>query len=283
MRVELVSIDTETIPLDGAWYEPENGPIRGAVLIMHGNQGNFYVGPPRFLPPALTEVGFASLAFNRRGHDILATCRSREPVGGAFQTTQEQVEDNEAAAAWLRARGFPSPAVVGHSHGGLLAARYAAAHPETPALTLLSAAGGGRDATRINSAAGLLLGDRYDEIVERARRLGAEGHGRELIHLPGWWWVISAASLCDRLDQLPDLVAEAPAIRCPTLFLKGQGEPEAAYPSRAFSAACSGPCDVVELPGRDHWYNGCEREVSTAVVEWLARVMTVPSTSPPLR
>jgi pimeloyl-ACP methyl ester carboxylesterase len=270
MRIELVSIPTETVPLDGAWYEPEGGPARGAVLIMHGNQGNFYVGPPRFLPPALAELGFASLAFNRRGHDILGTYRGRDPVGGALQTTREQVEDDDSAAAWLRERGFEAPVVIGHSHGGLLAAQHAARHPETPALVLLSAAGGGRQATRIDSAAGLLLRDRYDEIVERARRLVDEGRGRELILLPGWWWVISAESLCDRLDAIPDLLALAPEIHCPALFLKGQEEPEAAYPARAFAAACSGPCELVELAGCDHWYNGRDQEVADAVAGWLA-------------
>lgn len=278
MRVELVSIETDTLPLDGAWYEPEGRAPTGAVLIMHGNQGNFYVGPPRFLPPALAGAGFASLAFNRRGHDILGTHGGRAPVGGALQTTREQVEDNETAAAWLRARGFSSPWVIGHSHGGLLAARHVASHPETAGLVLLSPAGGGPEATRVNSAAGLLLGDRYDEIARHARRLVSEGRGDELLLLPGWWWVISAASLCDRLDRLPDLVGLAPAVRCPTLLLKGRDEPESAYPVRAFAAACGGPCEVVELTGCDHWYNGREQEVSEAVVDWLAKVASAAPT-----
>lgn len=272
MKAELVSIETDTVPLDGAWYEPEGETANGAVLLMHGNQGNFYVGPPRFLPPALAPAGFASLAFNRRGHDILGTHGGRDPVGGALQTTQEQVDDNETAAAWLRVRGFRSPWVIGHSHGALLAARHVASHPETPGLVLLSPAGGGPDATRLNSAAGLLLGDRYDEIVGDARRLVEEGRGDTLLLLPGWWWLTSAASLCDRLDHIPDLVAMAPAIRCPTLLVKGREEPESAYPVRAFAGACGGPCELVELPRCDHWYNGREQEVSEAVVQWLARV-----------
>lgn len=238
---------------------------------MHGNQGNFYVGPPRFLPPALAEIGFASLAFNRRGHDILGTYRGREPVGGALQTTQEQVDDNRTAAAWLRDRGFPAPAVIGHSNGGLLAVRHVADHPATPALVLLSAAGGGGDATRINSAQGLLLKDRYEELIGEARRMVAEGRGGELMLLPGWWWVISAQSLCDRLDTIPDLVELAPRIACPALFIKGREEPEAAYPARAFAAASGGPCDVLELEDCDHWYTRHEEAVARAVTGWLAQ------------
>ena len=49
MKTTLVSIPTDTIPLDGAWHEPEGGTVRGAVLLFHGNTMNFYTGAPRFL------------------------------------------------------------------------------------------------------------------------------------------------------------------------------------------------------------------------------------------
>ena len=71
MRTELISIATDTLPLDGAFYLPESEPC-GAVILFHGNTMNFYVGAPRFLSPVLTGLGFACLAFNRRGHDILS-------------------------------------------------------------------------------------------------------------------------------------------------------------------------------------------------------------------
>src|SRR5712671_2357864 len=67
MHTELVTIETDTLPLDGALYQPDGGGSTAAVLLFHGNTMNFYVGAPRFLPPALTALGFACLAFNRRG------------------------------------------------------------------------------------------------------------------------------------------------------------------------------------------------------------------------
>ena len=109
MKTTLVSIPTPTIPLDGAWYEPDSetirGTARGAVLLFHGNTMNFYTGAPRFLPPALTDLGFTCLAFNRRGHDILAIRDSRAAEGAAFQTYEEAIEDNRLAAAWLAVKG----------------------------------------------------------------------------------------------------------------------------------------------------------------------------------
>lgn len=273
VRLELVSLPTDTHPLDGVWYRPEPGPARGAALLMHGNQGNFYTGPSRFLPPALARIRLASLAFNRRGHDILTTHGSRAPVGGALQTAAEQVADNRAAAAFLRERGFERPVLIGHSNGGLLAARQAADDPAPAALVLLSAPGGGPQATRVESSAGLLLKDRYEELVAEARRLVAEGRGQQLMLLPGWWWLISAESLCDRLDALPDLIALAPSIRCPVLCLKGRDEPEAVYPARAFAAAAGGRAEVLELDGLDHWYTGREHQVADVVGDWLDRTL----------
>ena len=55
MRTELVSIATDTVPLDGAFHWPEGRPARGGVLLFHGNTMNFYIGAPRWLPPVRRE------------------------------------------------------------------------------------------------------------------------------------------------------------------------------------------------------------------------------------
>src|SRR5919204_1937702 len=120
MYGDLISIRTPTHPLDGIFYEPRHGPVRGAVQIFHGNAMNFYVGPPRFLAQPLVEAGFACLAYNRRGHDTLSTRWSREPEGNAFQTADQAIEDNRLARAWLASRGYERPVVIGHSNGGVV-------------------------------------------------------------------------------------------------------------------------------------------------------------------
>src|SRR5439155_15539662 len=176
MRAELVSIPTETIPLDGLYYAPE-GRAAGAALLCHGNTMDFYVGALRFLPPMLVKLGLACLAFNRRGHDVLSTRNSRAPEGGAFQLAREGIEDNRTAARWLSARGFPAPVVIGHSNGGMLAVRHVADHPETPALVLLSAHMGGKNIMERTSRAGLMARDRVEEFTARAWELVASGRG----------------------------------------------------------------------------------------------------------
>ncbi len=127
--LELISIATDGEPLDGLFYSPKAMPARGAVMVMHGNCQNFYSGAPRFLPPALARLGYACLAYNRRGHDIMVAPHSRDASGGAFQTVKEAIADNRYAAQWLAARGYPAPIVIGHSHGGMLAVQHCADHP----------------------------------------------------------------------------------------------------------------------------------------------------------
>ena len=272
MRTQLVTIPTDTYPLEGALHEPD-GKVTGAVLLFHGNTMNFYVGAPRFLPPALTRLGFACLAFNRRGHDILSIRDSRAAEGAAFQTTAEGIADNRYAAAWLAARGFPRPVIIGHSNGGMLAVQHVADHPQTPALVLLSAHTGGADQVASASGAGLMAGDRLEEITAQARAMVAAGRGRELLLMPGWWYVASAESFLDRMVSMPAILELAPQIKCPVLFIRGDQESADTYPAEKFRTLAAGPCDVAVVPDCDHFYVGCEAAVTEIVSPWLARTI----------
>ena len=206
MRLELVSIETGTYPLDGVFYRPQAGAGKGAILIMHGNCGNFYTGVPRHVAPLLVQLGYAVLAFNRRGHDIMANS-AREPTGGAYQRIHEMIEDNQHAECWLVTQGFERPIVIGHSNGGMLAVKHCAGSASVRALVLLSAHMGGKNLFRTISEAGLMAGKRFDELSARARELVAAGAGSELLQVPGWWWVISAQTFVDYLD-----LCDAPAL-----------------------------------------------------------------------
>ena len=268
MNTSLVSIATDTVSLEGAWYEPAGRPAKNAALLFHGNTMNFYSGAPRFLPPVLAQLGLASLAFNRRGHDILAIRNSRAAEGAAFQTYDEAIADNRYAAQWLQAKGYERPIVIGHSNGGMLAVRHVADHPQTSALVLLSAHCGGKDMLPLSSRAGLLAQDKLPELTARARELVRAGQGRELMLLPGWWYVASAASFLE-LANCPDILELAPQIRCPVLYLRGDKEPRELYPAEEFARRCAGECTVEIVPDCDHFYVGREAAVTATVVNWL--------------
>jgi pimeloyl-ACP methyl ester carboxylesterase len=271
MSTTLVTIPTATVPLDGAWHEPEGGATAGAVLLFHGNTMNFYMGAPRFLPPMLTRLGYACLAFNRRGHDILGIRNSRAAEGAAFQTYSEAIQDNEIAARWVEERGFPNPVVIGHSNGGMLAVRHVAEQPRTPALVLLSAHCGGKSMVPLASKAGLLAQDRLQEFTDKAISLVKNGKPRELMQLPGWWYVISAESFLD-LANCPDILELAPEISCPSLYLRGDKEPRDLYPAEEFARRAKGPCTVQIVPACDHFYVGREEAIAERVSSWLKKI-----------
>lgn len=272
LKTSLVSIATDSLSLEGAWYEPAQEKARGAALLFHGNTMNFYSGAPRFLPPRLAELGLASLAFNRRGHDILAIRDSRAAEGAAFQTIAEAVADNRYAARWLADRGFAHPVVIGHSNGGMLAVQHVADHPETPALVLLSAHCGGPNMLSLASRAGLLACDRLEALTAQAIAMVRSGRGSELMLLPGWWYVSSAASFLD-LANCPDILELARRISCPVLYLRGDAEPRELYPAEEFQRRCGGPCDVEIVPQCDHFYRGREMAVADLVCGWLRNTL----------
>ena len=270
MKLELVSIETSTYPLDGAFYQPESGAGKGAILIMHGNCGNFYTGVPRHFAPLLVRLGYAVLAYNRRGHDIMANS-AREPTGGAYQRIHEMIEDNQHAQQWLAARHHADPIVVGHSNGGMLAVKHCAGSTSVRALVLLSAHMGGNNLFRTISQAGLMAGERFEEFSARARELVAAGMGSDLMQVPGWWWVISAQTFVDYLDDCPDILELAPQVRCPVLFLRGDREAKHIYPGEAFVERAGGPAEFALVPDCDHFYREREQEAVNLIADWLVR------------
>lgn len=271
MNLELVSIKTDTYPLDGLFYTPTDQPIRAVAMFFHGNCHNFYMGPSRFMPPMLLAEGIACLTFNRRGHDMVTSLDGRNVGGGSFQLAHEAIADGGYAAAWLRDRGHANPAVIGHSNGGVLAAQYAADHPETPAVVLMSAHRGGQGITSLISEKGLFGKEQLPQLLAQAEQMVAEGRGRELMLLPGWWWVASAESVLDYSGNMPNTLDNARKIKVPVLYLCGDQEPADLYPLEKFAALCTSPCETHILRSCDHFYTGHESAVSTLVANWLIK------------
>jgi pimeloyl-ACP methyl ester carboxylesterase len=120
--------------------------------------------------------------------------------------------------------------------------------------------------------AGLLAGARLQEIEALARARVREGRGNDLLQVPGWWYVVSAASYVDWLDNVPDTLALAPQIRCPVLCMRGDEEPADTYPAEEFARRAGGPCEVEIIPGCNHFYVGREPAVRQRVAAWLSKL-----------
>ena len=71
----------------------------------------------------------------------------------------------------------------------------------------------------------------------------------------------------------PDLVALAPRITCPVLYLRGDQEPADLYPAEAFARRAGGPCAVEIVRNCDHYYVGREDAVASTVATWLGRML----------
>ncbi|MGH9089148.1 MAG: alpha/beta hydrolase [Acidimicrobiales bacterium] len=279
MDGRLVSLPTSTMPIDGMWFPSPAQPLRATAMLGHGNGGNFYSGPVRFLPPHLVSRGIECFSFNRRGHETLTT-RTRAPEGNAYQTAAQAMEDSEVARAHVDERATAATAataatvVIGHSNGGLYAARHVADHPGARALVLLSAHLGGPEMLRRGSELGLMAQDRGAELSAEAHRLVDSGHPETLLLMPGWWYVVSAAAYLDmESDNIPRVVEAASRVECPVLYLRGELEDPEMYPAEEFAAAASVPVDVRIVPGADHFYSGREDEVGRMVADWLDTVL----------
>jgi len=68
--VNLVRLQTDDgVKLTGILRQPSIGGAKACMVLIHGYSGNFYSGIMSFLPEALTDRGFATLALNMRDHD----------------------------------------------------------------------------------------------------------------------------------------------------------------------------------------------------------------------
>jgi len=68
--VDLVRLQTEDgVRLTGILRQPRMAKANACVVLIHGYSGNFYSGIMDFLPEALADRGFATLALNMRDHD----------------------------------------------------------------------------------------------------------------------------------------------------------------------------------------------------------------------
>lgn len=288
MITELITFRApDGVALDGAYYRP-GGPAptpntqnpTTAVLLVHGKARNFYSGPSRFLAPYLVERGFAALAINRRGHDVIyARPGVREPGGAAFEVFADSQQDILGAVDWLTERGHGRLALVGHSFGGVGSTYFAAEHPRrVAALVLCSAAAGGPSyLERVSEH--WFAGEQLPAIVGRAQALERDGRENELQLAAKWWWAISARSALDLNRNVPDLVESAARVSCPILAIRGSLEAVDSYPIERVREATGSRARTAIIEGGDHYYTGHEAEAGELVATWLAETLNT-STAP---
>lgn len=277
------------LELEGFLVEPD-GADNGTVLLhLHGMFENFHL--PLFVDPLARHIkdsGATFLTVNTRAQDYYLYFRKWlngsfewELWGGSYEIFDKCLLDISGWMDFCSEQLGKRIVLMGHSHGALKAAYYAAkaADARLVALVLISPS----DDVGLQKRN---LGSRYDEALKLANQRLQEGNGREL--LPKWMYgqPISAEMYVDM--YAPDselalftfsepgasngLVSE---ITLPTLVVFGSDDKATSVVDshqalrlceQALVRAARFTGRVVE--GGDHQYKGKEDQLATTVIEW---------------
>jgi alpha-beta hydrolase superfamily lysophospholipase len=269
----------DTIPMaDGTalarrTWSPGGDP-RGTVLLVHGigEHGGRYA----HVAAALTATGWRVVAVDHRGHGASPGPRGGLPHADALW------DDLAVAAAAERARGAGPLALLGHSMGGLVAARLLAARPGTAdALVLTSPA----LAMRMSPLQRLLLaaGRRWFPDLAIGNGLPPRFLSHDLAVVAAY---LTDPAVHDRvsprlaaamLDATATVQQAAPQWRVPTL-LWWAGDDRFVDPAGSARFAAATPPGVVtarDFPGAYHeLLNEPQREAWLGeLVHWLATTL----------
>lgn len=103
------------------WSRPGAGPVRGTVLIVHGL--GEHIGRYEHVAARLNDWGWHVVGHDQRGHGASAGARGDIPCADRLQQDLAQVIDELRADPQL---GAGPLVLLGHSMGGLVAARFVA-------------------------------------------------------------------------------------------------------------------------------------------------------------
>ena len=269
--VELVELRREDgHPIDALWYPADEARI--GMLHVHGKGSSVLTGPSRFLPPLLP--GIAHLAVNMRCHDLAYTVGTDDWAvdGGMWEDLSTGHLDLAAGVAHLRDRGVEQVVVSGHSSGGFYAADLMPRDARIAAWVLLS------PLTTNKNPFALWWPDPADQAraAELARAMVAEGRGRDLIPVPGWFHAISAGSLVQRLEEPEGIwLSNVGHATAPVLMAWGDAEPRHPLWDELFAEFADDGDRRLALPGAGHYYRGQERDLAAGIAEFLDDVLGI--------
>jgi pimeloyl-ACP methyl ester carboxylesterase len=263
--VELVRLKTtDGIELTGAMRTPCSAPKNAGVVLIHGYSGNFYSGIMSFLPEALADRGFTTLALNMRDHD-------RGPKKNRFEDNRHDIA---AAVHKMAQLGYDAIFLYGHSMGTNRVLYYLAetGDPRVKGLILTGPPGnlfewnvhifGIEPATRV---------------LRQAQDLVAKGKG-------GQWMLIDLGPLgkalytADHVVSLrgPETVSDPyrnmARILKPVLIVHGLADrlanPEVA--DRLRSSNTSGNnVTVLKIPDADHRFSHHQETLARVLSQWM--------------
>ena len=265
VRIEPIRLQaTDGTWLNGVLRQPHPNQTEAGVLMVHGYGGNFYSGIMNFLPEALAEQSFTTLALNMRDHD-------RGPKKNLFE---ENLQDIATGVDEMARRRHKNLFLYGHSMGTNRVLYYLA-ETQDPRITGIILTGPPGNLFQWNVRAFGL--EAASEVLHRAQELQAAGKGDS-------WMLIDLGPLGKTLYTANHVVSlRGPATRSdpftniaqvsrPVLIVHGLAD-RLAEPSVADHLKNSGPRDnqitVRKIRTADHRFRNHQKELEEVIRQWL--------------
>ena len=271
--IELVRLKTaDGVKLTGVLRQPHPSKHQAGIVMVHGYSGNFYSSIMEFLPEALTNRGFCTLAINMRDHD-------RVPKKNLFE---ENRFDIAAAVAEMDRRGRRPIFLYGHSMGSNRVLYYQAATKD-PRITGAILTGPPGNLYEWNVR--IFGQETAAQVLGRAQKLKADGKGNE-------WMLINLGPLGKTLYTANHLVSlrgphtlsdphkNIGRISMPVLIVHGLADRLADHKvaDRLSRHAGSGAkIKVVKLAGAGHGFRSHQQELVDTIYNWLLTQLSVTS------
>jgi pimeloyl-ACP methyl ester carboxylesterase len=265
VRIQMVRLQTtDGITLTGVLRQPLTARDNAGVVMIHGYSGNFYSGIMAFLPEALSNCSFATLALNMRDHD-------RGPKKNRFEDNRYDI----AVAVDEMARlGYNPIFLLGHSMGTNRVLYYVATTKDSRIKGILLTGPPGNLFEWNISIFGL---EAASQVLAQAQDLVARGKGNEwmLINLGPLGKALYTANHVVSLrgpKTVSDPYKNISQIFKPILMVHGLAD-RLANPDvtdRLLQrAAPRTPVTVVKIPGANHGFISHQTDLATAVNKWL--------------
>lgn len=174
VQTELVEFESCGRRVQGAVFTPGARALRPdtAVIMVHGVEQFWYVGPTMFLATSLAGRGFTTFGYN-------GTHSGQSFRWSKFETAVQEVGD---AITFMKQRGFARIVLVGHSLGTPIIEHYAGDKPDA-ALSAIAVYGPHISIPAVTRDT-LLGPDLYRSFRDECRELVAEGKGQDIRLLP---------------------------------------------------------------------------------------------------
>jgi len=263
--IDLVRLTTaDGVKLTGALRQGQPGLQKAGVVMIHGYSGNFYSSIMEFLPEALTDRDFCSLAVNMRDHD-------RVPKKNLFEDNRHDIA---AAVAEMERRGCSPIFLYGHSMGTNRVLYYQAA-TEDPRIAGMILTGPPGNLYEWNVR--IFGQDAAAQLLRRAQDLKTAGKGNEwmLINLGPLGKTLYTANHLVSLrgpETVSDPYKNIGRISLPVLIVHGLADrlADPVVADRLSSHAGSGTkVNVVKIGGAGHSFRKHQQELVDTIYKWL--------------